>query len=137
MSLFNILQQNNYKVTITDSDWPTEWTTMFQKQVSKVKVSLKQRSVILWVNQKNESPNIMDIVGHLLSNDYEKRMVENINVVPLRSKAFELNFIDGEVVDHEVVFDYMTKGDLIHKITFNFPKVKMINSKGELVSIAE
>lgn len=137
MAIFNILKQNRYRVKITDSDWPVEWTDLFQKQISKVEVSLTEKTITLWVRQSNVSPNVMDIIAHLLSDDEEKKLIENIHLSPLGNSAFELNFVNGEVSEHDVVFDYMKKDDLIHRVKFTFPKVKMINSTKNLLTIGD
>lgn len=122
--MFETLRQvqtaNDFKVKVTDADWPDKWIKLITAQTTGVDVNLAWKRVTLYVRQLRAG-EIQELLFHVLSGTYRK--IDEVRITPAKRQSYEMVFTDGYVVDHEVQFDYNDRKELVHTVVIEFNEV--------------
>ncbi len=122
---------NNFIAEFRDGDWKKEWLDIFSNQVTSVKVNLVKRTVVIEVRQLLQG-HIQDLIFHIL--DSEFKHVDELRVYPIRPRTYEYVFTDGELVNHEIKFDYGDNTVAVHRLVFEFDSINLHSNKSHAIA---
>lgn len=133
MGLFDSLKvaqdRTDFSITIVDKDWNEKWASLVSAQTVKVECNFVKRQVSVHLRQLKVGV-IQDVIFHVLSSDKRQGLIDVVRIRPAKksgSNSYEYIFKDGKVIDHEVVFSYREKGDLIHRLDIEFEEVELVS----------
>ena len=116
-------KKSDFGITITDSDWDSEWPSLVSKQTAKVEVNFVERTLVFHLRQTAKGI-IQDVIFHILEKENSK--IDHICITPGKNKGrYEYHFKNGVVIDHQCDFDYTDDGPMIHVLTVEFTEVEL------------
>lgn len=124
--------QSDFSVEVSDREWEKKWKSVISKQTTSVKINFVKRQVTLIVRQLKVGI-VQDVIFHILSKKERNRMIDGMTIRPAKGakSSYEYLFKDGQLIDHSCQFTYETKGDLIHKLVFEFAEVTLKSPSSE------
>ncbi len=115
--------KSDFGISITDSDWDSDWPSLMSKQTRRVEVALVERQLTFWVRQTKKGI-IQDVLFHILEKETSK--IDHICITPGKEKGkYEYHFKNGVVVAHKLEFDYEDDNAMEHVVTVQFDEVEL------------
>lgn len=121
---------NDFKVSVSDSDWTQEWMDIISNQVVSTKMNFVDRTVQLNVRQL-ATGHIQDLIFHILQREYQE--IDEIRVRPAKRQAYEYVFTKGKLIDHGVGFSYNETGAVVHRLLFQFTGLSLLSKEGHAI----
>ena len=121
--------QTDFSITVVDKDWKEDWANLVSAQTARVECNFVDRRVSIFLRQLSAGV-IQDVIFHVLSSDKRKGEIDTIRIRPAKKKgpdAYEYIFKDGHVINHQVIFTYAKKGDLVHRLDIEFDEVELVS----------
>lgn len=116
-------KKSDFGITITDSDWDSEWPSLVSKQTARVEVNFVSRELIFHLRQTAKGV-VQDVIFHILEKETSK--IDHICITPGKMKGrYEYHFKNGIVVDHYCDFDYSDDKPMMHVLTVKFAEVEL------------
>ena len=122
--------RNDFDVQLTDEHWCAEWQDLFAAQVVRLEMNLVECEVTVFVRQLRAGV-IQDIIFNMLTRD-EPLGVLHLKPVSSKKKGAEYSFVNGILVEHKAVFDYLSKDVIVHKLVLRFGHVNLKSPTGEM-----
>jgi hypothetical protein len=122
-------KKSDFGITITDSDWDSEWPSLVSRQTAKVGVNFVTRTLVFHLRQTSKGV-IQDVIFHILEKEHSK--IDHICITPGKDKGrYEYHFKNGIVIGHHCEFDYDDDGPMIHILTVEFEEVELKTPAGD------
>jgi hypothetical protein len=116
-------KKSDFGITITDSDWDSDWPSFISKQTAKVEVNFVTRKLVFHLRQTAKGV-IQDVIFHILEKEHSK--IDHICITPGKASGrYEYHFKNGVVVDHHCEFAYEDDSPMIHILTVEFDEVEL------------
>jgi len=116
-------KKSDFGITITDSDWDSDWPSLVSKQTARVEVNFVTRTLVFHLRQTAKGV-VQDVIFHVLEKEHSK--IDHICITPGKATGrYEYHFKNGVVTGHHCEFCYKDDGPMIHVLTVEFQEVEL------------